>query len=88
MKVMDHEHGNCADWFEIICKHLDGELDPDRREFLCEHLEKCPACVAFIQSLESTRDSLGRLRAQPEPEKTKAMMRECLDEVLRVLDKG
>ena len=84
---MDHEHGNCADWFEIICKHLDGELDPEREDLLCKHLEKCPACVAFIQSLESTIGSLGRLRTRPESEQTTAMMRECLDEVLRVLDK-
>ncbi len=40
----------CRELVEFLNAFLDGELDPERRSEVEEHLSACPACVAYMRS--------------------------------------
>jgi len=83
--AVTHHHGSCADWFDALCAHMDGDLEPGDREAVCRHLEECPACARFIRSMEATRDALEALRASGESADAGPLIRECAAEVLRIV---
>lgn len=35
----------CSDALERLYEFLDGELTPERRQALAEHLDRCPPCL-------------------------------------------
>ncbi|MDQ7006539.1 MAG: zf-HC2 domain-containing protein [Acidobacteriota bacterium] len=67
----DHRHGDlsCREIFAMLSEYLDEELDASVCSRLEEHLEDCPPCVEFLDSLRRT---VGLLRAEgrvePAPE--------------------
>lgn len=61
----DHEHGGpaCRELFAKLSDYLDGEIDADSCAHIDAHLEDCPACVEFLDSLRRT---VHWVRAAPE----------------------
>ena len=57
---MRHDHtsdaGGCREVFAELSAYLDGELAPEVRRELEEHLCGCPPCIEFMQSLRRTVD--------------------------------
>ena len=51
-----HGHGNCREIFAELSAYLDGELGPEARREMEEHLCGCPPCVEFLESLKRTVD--------------------------------
>ena len=62
---MSHEHGSrqCREIFERLSEYMDGELDPELCERLEGHMDDCPPCVAFLESLRRTVRLVGSLEA-------------------------
>jgi anti-sigma factor RsiW len=57
---MGHDHnkdaGDCREVFARLSAYLDGELAPEVRRELEEHLCGCPPCIDFVESLRRTVD--------------------------------
>jgi anti-sigma factor (TIGR02949 family) len=76
-----HQPGSprCRELFARLSEYLDGELE----EALCTeaevHLEDCPPCRDFLESLRRTVALLGRLPAEPVPEEIRRAVRESAE---------
>ena len=46
----------CADLFARLSEYLDGELSPEARRAVEQHICDCPPCIEFIESLRRTVD--------------------------------
>jgi anti-sigma factor RsiW len=55
---MSHDHGRgsaeCRAMFAQLSEYLDGELPPDLCDEMDEHMDDCPPCQAFLESLRRT----------------------------------
>jgi anti-sigma factor (TIGR02949 family) len=62
-----HEPGSpeCMELLGQLSDYLDDELPADACRHLEEHLEDCPPCVAFLESLRRT---VALVRSDPRPE--------------------
>ena len=49
---------NCAWVQERLLLHLAGELDPQQRDGIDRHLERCPRCAAMAEALAETQEQL------------------------------
>jgi anti-sigma factor RsiW len=60
---MSHEHGSqsCREIFARLSEYLDDELDPGFCDRVEGHLEDCPPCQAFLESLRRTVGLVGSL---------------------------
>jgi RNA polymerase sigma-70 factor, ECF subfamily len=45
---------NCQEVFELLSRYLDLELPPDACREIEAHLEGCPPCIEFAESLRKT----------------------------------
>lgn len=50
------DRDRCREIFASVSEYLDGELPPDTCRELESHLDECPSCVEFVQSLRRTVD--------------------------------
>ncbi len=44
----------CRDLVELLIDYVSGELSAEHAALVQEHLEKCPPCVAYLESYRST----------------------------------
>ncbi|HHN74510.1 MAG TPA: anti-sigma factor [Acidobacteria bacterium] len=80
----DHQHGDlsCREIFALLSEYLDEELDASICSQLEEHLEDCPPCVDFLDSLRRT---IGLLQAEGRPlEAPPDLRREVIDALRRL----
>ena len=54
---------SCREMFARLSEYLDEELDPDLCGGVEAHLDGCPPCQAFLESLRRTIDLIGSLEA-------------------------
>jgi anti-sigma factor RsiW len=59
---------DCREVFARLSEYLDGELDPGICSHLEEHMDDCPPCQAFLESLRRTVDLTRDLPAQALPD--------------------
>lgn len=74
----------CRDIFANLSEYLDGRMEPESCERMRQHIEACPACVAFIQDLKRAIDRCRTLDVCPDPE-TRPVLRRLLTEEYRRL---
>lgn len=81
-KVMSHDtshgHENCREIFAGLSAYLDGELTPEARRELEEHMCGCPPCVEFLESLRRTVDLCRGFESGDAPSPLTAQAREQL----------
>jgi len=58
---------NCGEARELLSAYLDGELAPDRRQRVHEHLDACDACSRELAALKGLTEDLNMMRFR-EPE--------------------
>jgi anti-sigma factor (TIGR02949 family) len=77
----------CKQVFALLSEYIDGELPADLCERIDRHLDACPPCIEFIESLRkstelckalSARESPGRLDHQARAELLAAYRRSAL----------
>jgi anti-sigma factor RsiW len=51
-----HHIGNCKEVFELLSQYLDAELAPEMCAEIRAHIEGCPPCVEFVESLRKSVD--------------------------------
>jgi RNA polymerase sigma-70 factor (ECF subfamily) len=54
----------CKEVFNHICENLDEKMDSPRCREIRRHLDRCPNCVAYLDSLKKT---IRLYRAYPQP---------------------
>jgi len=68
---MSHDHpthaGGCREVFAQLSAYIDGELTPDVRRELEEHLCNCAPCVEFVNSLRRTVDLCHKFEPSSSP---------------------
>lgn len=76
---MSHEHEHrrdhvCVELAERVSEYLDGELPPELKLAMEEHVGICSSCEKFVDSLRRTRDLVHLLPAvELPPERLKAL---------------
>ncbi|WKG06541.1 anti-sigma factor [Mycolicibacterium sp. HK-90] len=55
---------NCNELVELVTAYLDGSLDLDTRARFDIHLVDCDGCQNYIQQLQTTVETLGRIRGE------------------------
>lgn len=45
----------CKRMFGLLSEYLDGELPENVCEQIGEHIEACPPCIVFLESLKKTK---------------------------------
>ena len=63
-------HVPCSEVVELLTEYLEGALDPAMQRRVEAHLELCPPCVAFLDQLRSTIDSIEQLPVDNLPDET------------------
>ena len=74
----EHGHGNCREIFARLSEYLDGDLTPENRRELEEHLCGCAPCVEFVESLRRTVDLCRHYEPESQPGPMTAAAREQL----------
>ena len=70
-----HEAGRCRELLDQLSEYLDGELDVSACREVEGHMEDCPPCQAFLESLRRTVE---HVRAVPGAALTAEMKRELV----------
>ncbi len=73
----------CRELFARLSEYLDGELDEAFCSEVEAHLEDCPSCRDFLESLRRTVGLLGRLPAEPVPEEVRREVRASVEKLRR-----
>ena len=70
---------DCERTKELLNAYLDGELPPDRRAQVAEHLRGCAACAAALAELEDLNRAIGTLPGAVVPEDFARRVREAAE---------
>jgi len=74
---------NCKEVFATLSEYLDLELPPDACREVEQHLEGCPPCIEFAESLRKTIDLCHRYEAKEMPAPLSEKAREDLQAAYR-----
>ncbi len=71
----------CRELTELLIDFVSGELQPEHRERVEQHLKRCPPCVAYLKTYELTIQLTRRLPCQPLPPQLKERLQVALQEI-------
>ena len=71
--------------FARLSEYLDEELDPEICTGIEDHMEDCPPCQAFLESLRRT---VNLTRELPEHELPEGMARDFIDSYRKARENG
>jgi predicted anti-sigma-YlaC factor YlaD len=58
---------SCEELVELVTAYLEGDLRPDARARVDEHLDDCEGCRIFLDQMRETIELIGRLRVDDVP---------------------
>ena len=64
---MPHDSSHCQEVFALLSQYLDLELPPQDCEELQKHIEACPPCVEFAESLRKSVELCRQHQASAAP---------------------
>jgi anti-sigma factor (TIGR02949 family) len=68
----------CKEVFALLSQYIDGELPDDLCQRMAAHIDGCPPCVEFLESLEKTARLCRQMKAEGEPAPLPAEVRHGL----------
>lgn len=68
----------CRELAELLIDFVSGDLPPEERSRLEQHLKVCPPCVAYLETYELTIKLTRQLPCQPMPAPLEARLRVVL----------
>jgi RNA polymerase sigma-70 factor (ECF subfamily) len=80
---MSHDREDCKQIFATLSEYLDMELPPEACREMEAHLDGCPPCVEFAESLRKTVALCHEYRASEIPGPISQAARERLQEAWR-----
>ena len=54
MNTPEHDSTRCREIFALLSEYLDLELPPDACREIDAHIQGCPPCIEFAESLKKT----------------------------------
>jgi anti-sigma factor RsiW len=57
----------CRELVELLIDYITDELPPERRQALEQHLQRCPPCLAYLETYRLTIKLTRRLPRCPPP---------------------
>jgi anti-sigma factor RsiW len=72
----------------LIRDYLAGELSPEMTATFEEHLRRCPDCVAFLKTYQTTTQAVESLRYEDIPAEMQSRVRQFLRAKLRGFPRG
>jgi RNA polymerase sigma-70 factor, ECF subfamily len=75
----------CRDLFSNLSEYMDGRVEPRTCEQMREHIEACPACVAFLRNLRAAIDHCRSLEVPCDPVVAPRLRSILTQEYLRLL---
>jgi len=76
----------CKEFFAVVSEYLDMELPPAACQELETHLEGCPPCIEFVESLRKSIDLCRRYSPtelpKPLSEETRHKLQEAYEKML------
>ena len=75
----------CRDLFANLSKYLDARVEPRTCEQMRAHIEKCPACIAFLKDLRAAIDRCRSFEVACDPNVAQRMRALMTQEYLRLL---
>ncbi len=73
----------CRELADLLSDLACGELPPERTAQVDQHLRRCPACVAFVESYQSMIRLTRHLPGRPMPPRLAQRLRAVLEEMTR-----
>jgi anti-sigma factor RsiW len=70
----------CRELVELLIDFIADELPPERRQHIEHHLQKCPPCVAYLETYRATIKLTRQLPCGPVPPELLARLRAALSE--------
>ncbi|MBM7113497.1 anti-sigma factor family protein [[Archangium] primigenium] len=68
----------CKDAINLLLNMLDGEMSPEERQHLREHLAGCSPCVDFLRTYRATPGLCRKALAEQMPKEVSAKLTEYL----------
>jgi RNA polymerase sigma-70 factor (ECF subfamily) len=81
-----HRPTECRELFLNLSEYLDGRVEPRTCDQMREHIEACPACVAFLRDLRGAIDRCRSLELPCDPAVASRLRSMLTQEYLRMLD--
>ena len=78
----------CSEIFANLSEYMDGRLEPKTCDQMKNHIEACPACLAFIRDLKAAIDRSRALKMPMDGEVGQSLRRMLAEEYLRLLKNG
>ena len=69
----------CRDLAELLIDFVSGDLPPDRRLHVEQHLRICPPCVAYVETYQITIRLTRKLPCGPLPPELEQRLRAILE---------
>ena len=73
----------CREVFELLSDYVDGELSPETRGALEEHLGACPPCEQFLKTFQKTRALCRESLLEEMPDELRTRLRSFLKDRIR-----
>jgi len=77
----DHGAGECKEIFARLSEYMDGELEVDLCAKLEGHLDDCPPCQAFLESLRRTVSLTERQETPRLPDEVRRRLRDAVNKL-------
>lgn len=68
----------CRDVGGLLSDYLNGELDPQEKKEVDEHLRDCPPCEAFLKTLRRTVELAKEFKQEEIPEELRSRLQKFL----------
>jgi anti-sigma factor RsiW len=65
------DHVTCREVVELVTDYLERELSPQQTSLFEQHLNFCDGCVAYVEQMRATVETVGRVREEDVPPETK-----------------
>jgi RNA polymerase sigma-70 factor (ECF subfamily) len=78
----------CRELFATLSEYLDGHVEPEACEKISAHIERCPACVAFLRDLRAAIDRCRSLEVACDPSVISRLQAMLTREYLRMVGKS
>jgi RNA polymerase sigma-70 factor (ECF subfamily) len=84
--AVSQRSSECRELFANLSEYLDARVEPRTCEQMRTHIEKCPACVAFLRDLRAAIDRCRSLEVACDPGVSQGMRALMTQEYLRLLE--
>jgi anti-sigma factor RsiW len=74
---------NCRQLMQLLCDYIADELPPELRQHIHQHLQKCPPCVAYVDSYRATIQLTRKLPCKPPPPELMQRLQAALEAHLK-----